>query len=32
MTQKERVIYLIQELQRELPEFARYDIPEEEEE
>ena len=32
MTQKERAIYLIQELQRELPEFARYDIPEEEEE
>ena len=32
MTQKERAIYLIQELQRELPEFARYNIPEEEEE
>ena len=32
MTQEERRIYLIRELQKEMPEFDRYQIPEDEEE
>ena len=30
MTQEERRIYLIQELQKEMPEYAGYQIPEDE--
>lgn len=32
MTQEERRLYLIQELQKEMPEFARYQIPRDEQE